>query len=182
MANYINNKKMYSVIKEYSKKVKDAEDSGEEKPQIPNYLGECFIQIANRLSRRPNFFNYTYKEEMISDGIENCIMAIDNFDCEKTNNPFAYFTQVIWYAFLRRIEKEKKQTYVKYKSFQEMNTLGLLTDTNDSDSDASYTVNVDDEYMYNLIETFEKKKKSTKKKTTAKKKKGVEVFYDEDKQ
>lgn len=179
MAKYIDNKKMYAVMQDYSRRVKEAEDSGDDKPIIPNYIGECFMLIANRLATKPNFSNYTYRDEMISDGIENCIMAVDNFDCDKTDNPFAYFTKIIWYAFLRRIEKEKKQTYIKYKSFQEFNNLGMLTNTNESGDDTSYSINVDDEYMHNLIETFEEKNFKKKKKTEEKKNKGVEAFYDD---
>lgn len=83
---------------------------------VPNYIGECFLKIANHLSRKPNFISYTFRDEMISDGIENCVMYFRNFDPEKSKNPFAYFTQIIYYAFLRRIMREKKQLYVKYKA------------------------------------------------------------------
>lgn len=179
MANYIDNKKMYAALCEYSSKRDEALRLGKRKPQIPNYIGECFLLISNRLATKPNFINYTYKEEMISDGIENCIMVVDNFDCDKFTNPFAYFTTIIYYAFLRRIEKEKKQTYIKYKSFQELNALGELTQSQDSDSDTGFTINVNDDYMNNLIDSFEKK--NEKKKSIKKKKKiGLEVFYDED--
>ena len=82
---------------------------------VTEYIGECFLKIANHLSYRPNFINYTYRDDMISDGIENCLQYMDNFDPEKSNNPFAYFTQIIYYAFIRRIQKEKKQQEVKQK-------------------------------------------------------------------
>lgn len=91
---------------------------GSEKPQIPNYVGECLILIANRLSSKPNFSNYTFKDEMVSDGIEDCIKYLDNFDPLKGTNPFAYFTQFIWNAFIRRIQKEKKQLYIKMKNLE----------------------------------------------------------------
>ena len=103
--------------------VKEAEEAGEEKPQVSNYIGECILKIANHLSYKPNFINYTYRDEMIADGIENCIMYFRNFDPDKSKNPFAYFTQIIYYAFLRRIMREKKQLYVKYKATQQF---GLL--------------------------------------------------------
>lgn len=179
MANYIDNKKMYQALCEYSKERDTALEAGRRKPQIPNYIGECFLLISNRLATKPNFINYTYKDEMISDGIENCIMVVDNFDCNKFTNPFAYFTTIIYYAFLRRIEKEKKQTYIKYKSFQELNALGELTESQGNDSDSGVTINVNDDYMNNLIDSFEKKneKKLLKKK---KKKVGLEVFYDDE--
>lgn len=176
MAHYVNNKKMYAALVEYKKNVEEAEKQGKEKPRIPNYIGECFLMIATRLGTKPNFSGYTYVEEMISDGIENCIIVIDNFNSEKYDNPFAYFTQIIWYAFLRRIEKEKKQTYIKYKSFQELNAMGDLVNSQDSEIEVTYTINVNDEYMNALIETFEK----TKAKKKEVKKKGLEKFIDQD--
>lgn len=119
-AHYVNNPDFLAAIKEYKSMVRDAEESGEPKPQIPNYIGECILKIANHLSYKPNFINYTYREEMISDGIENCLMYFDNFDPAKSSNPFAYFTQIIYYAFIRRIQKEKKQTLIKGKIIMEM--------------------------------------------------------------
>ena len=112
---YVDNKAFLAAIIERKELIKEAESEGEPKPQISNYLGECILKIANHLSYRPNFINYTYKEEMISDGIENSLQYIDNFDPEKSKNPFAYFTQIIHYAFLRRIQKEKKQLEIKTK-------------------------------------------------------------------
>lgn len=117
---YVNNPDFLAAIREYKQKVKEAVEAGREKPQVSNYIGECILKIANHLSYKPNFINYTYREEMISDGIENCIMYIDNFDSDKYTNPFAYFTQIIYYAFIRRIQKEKKQTLIKGKIIMEM--------------------------------------------------------------
>jgi hypothetical protein len=85
------------------------------KPRISNYLGECFLKIATHLSYKPNFVNYMFREDMICDGIENCVQYIHNFNPEKSSNPFAYFTQIIHYAFLRRIQKEKKQMEIRAK-------------------------------------------------------------------
>ena len=85
---------------------------GEEKPRVSNYIGDCFLKIANGLSHKPNFMNYTFKDDMVSDGIENCLQYIHNFNPDKSNNPFAYFTQIIYYAFIRRIQRENKQTHV----------------------------------------------------------------------
>jgi len=116
---YVNNPDFLKAIKEYKALVVESEQSGDPKPQVSNYIGECILKIANHLSYKPNFINYTYREEMISDGIENCLMYIDNFDPEKSNNPFAYFTQIIYYAFIRRIQKEKKQTLIKGKLIME---------------------------------------------------------------
>ena len=108
----------------YKDQFNQAKKDGSPPPQISEYLGECFMKIAQRLSYRPNFINYAFRDDMISDGIENCVQYIKNFDPEKSNNPFAYFTQIIYYAFIRRIQKEKKQLYVKYKTMDSFSTLG----------------------------------------------------------
>ena len=92
-----------------------ADKEGVRRPQIPNYIGECFYKIATHLSYKPNFVNYMFRDDMIGDGVENCVMYIANFNPEKSTNPFAYFTQVIYFAFLRRIAKEKKQLETKTK-------------------------------------------------------------------
>ena len=125
---YVNNKQLLEALIVYRSYVQKAKDVyikkyGEEppkgpwegKPPFPNYLGECFLKIATHLSYKPNFVNYMFREDMISDGIENCVQYIHNFDPEKSKNPFAYFTQIIHYAFLRRIQKEKKQLDIKTK-------------------------------------------------------------------
>ena len=126
---YVNNKELLEALIVYRAKVEASfmEINGREptkadrsqhwpgKPQITNYLGECFLKIATHLSYKPNFVNYMFRDDMISDGIENCVQYIHNFDPEKSKNPFAYFTQIIHYAFLRRIQKEKKQLEIKTK-------------------------------------------------------------------
>lgn len=112
---YVNNEQFLQAIIEYQKLCKEAEESGETKPQLTNYLGECVLKIATKLANRPNFINYSYKDDMILDGIENCIQYFHNFNPEKSKNPFAYFTSIIYYAFLRRIDKEKKQSYIRGK-------------------------------------------------------------------
>ena len=112
---YVNNKEFLAALIAYRESVQLAEQRGDPKPQITNYLGECFLKIATHLSFKPNFVNYIFKDDMISDGIENCVQYIHNFDPEKSQNPFAYFTQIIHYAFLRRIQKEKKQLEIKNK-------------------------------------------------------------------
>tara|TARA_X000000368_G_scaffold418092_1_gene416509 strand:+ start:2643 stop:3134 length:492 start_codon:yes stop_codon:yes gene_type:complete len=112
---YVNNKEFLAALIAYKSEVSDAEHLGKPKPRITNYLGECFLKIATHLSFKPNFVNYIFKDDMISDGIENCVQYIHNFNPEKSQNPFAYFTQIIHYAFLRRIQKEKKQLEIKNK-------------------------------------------------------------------
>jgi hypothetical protein len=129
---YVNNKELLEALIVYRTKVEDSYQKKygidlteqpkqerakrwEGKPQISNYLGDCFLKIATHLSYKPNFVNYMFRDDMISDGIENCVQYIHNFDPERSQNPFAYFTQIIHYAFLRRIQKEKKQLEIKNK-------------------------------------------------------------------
>lgn len=126
---YVNNKEFLQALIVYKEKVSKARElyfekngkyppnggNWDGKPRIPNYLGECFLKIATHLSYKPNFVNYMFRDDMISDGIENSVQYIHNFDPLKSSNPFAYFTQIIHYAFLRRIQKEKKQLEIKTK-------------------------------------------------------------------
>jgi len=112
---YVNNKEFLYAIVAYKQDIKDAEEAGKPRPVIPRYIGECFLKIATHLSYKPNFVNYMFKDDMVCDGIENCVQYINNFNPEKSTNPFAYFTQIIHYAFLRRIQKEKKQLEIRQK-------------------------------------------------------------------
>tara|TARA_B100002019_G_scaffold181713_1_gene156862 strand:- start:382 stop:861 length:480 start_codon:yes stop_codon:yes gene_type:complete len=112
---YVNNKELLEAMTAYKERVIYAKEHGKPKPRVSNYVGDCFLKIATHLSYKPNFVNYPFREDMICDGIENCLQYIDNFDPEKSSNPFAYFTQIIYYAFLRRIQKEKKQLEIKQK-------------------------------------------------------------------
>ena len=150
-------------MKEYKKKCVEAEEAGDSKPRVTNYIGECFLKIANGLSYRPNFINYTYRQEMISDGIENCLQYLNNFNPATSNNPFAYFTQIIYYAFIRRIQKEKKQTTIKQRMIQEANYDDMaLQPGEDRDFKNQFT-----EFLKKNMPTEE----PVKKKTVAKKKK-----------
>ena len=117
-AHYVDNKKFLQAMIEHRDKCRIAEEKGKKKPDVSNYIGECFLKIANHLSYRPNFINYTFRDDMISDGIENCLQYMSNFNPDKSTNPFAYFTQIIYYAFIRIIQKEKKQMEVKKKMIQ----------------------------------------------------------------
>ena len=112
---YVNNKEFLAALIAYREDREIAEAKGLPRPVIPRYIGECFLKIATHLSFKPNFVNYMFKDDMVSDGIENCVQYIHNFNPEKSQNPFAYFTQIIHYAFLRRIQKEKKQLEIKTK-------------------------------------------------------------------
>jgi len=177
---YVDNQKFLEEMIVYKGKCKDAKSREEPEPQISEYVGECFMKIANRLSFRPNFINYAFREDMISDGIENCVQYIRNFDPEKSRNPFAYFTQIIYFAFIRRIQKEKKQLYIKYKT---MDTFGDLADNvevmkHDKGHYDYNTLSVDQKAnMYDFIKNFEdaKKAKGVAKKPT--KTTNLEYFF-----
>ena len=123
-SHYIDNAKFLQEIVAYKKAVKTAANEEKPKPRVSNYIGQCFLDIAKNLAKKPNFANYAFKDEMIGDGIENCIQYVENFDPKKSSNPFAFFTQIIFYAFLRRIQREKKQLYVKMRCFEENDPTG----------------------------------------------------------
>lgn len=135
MAHYVNNADLLKALIEYRTKKADAEADGKPKPLLGNYIGECILKIATNLSYKHNFINYSYRDDMILDGVENCIQYIDNFNPEKSKNPFAYFTQIIYYAFLRRIAKEKKQSYIKGKLIQEIPFDMFETQEHDDDKE-----------------------------------------------
>jgi len=130
---YVNNKEFLAALIEYKKNVALAVEKGEPKPRITNYLGECFLKIATHLSYKTNFINYIFIDDMISDGIENCVQYIHNFNPEKSQNPFAYFTQIIHYAFLRRIQREKRQLEIKNKILERTGFDEVFVDDNTID-------------------------------------------------
>ena len=168
---YVNNKEFLAAMIEWKDRVAEAENKGKTPPPVTNYIGECFLKIANHLSYRPNFINYTYRDDMISDGIENCLQYMSNFNPEKSNNPFAYFTQIIYYAFLRRIAKEKKHLYTKYKLTDEMNVTGQTSDKQEHEDGKNFDTSVkysewSKEYVSTFIEEFETKQKLKRNKNT----------------
>ena len=118
---YVNNKEFSLAVVDYCKNLQEAKENNVENlPLVPNYIASCFLKIAEGLSHKSNFIRYTYREEMVMDAVENCLKAIENYNIDaatRSGNPnaFAYFTQISWYAFLRRIAKEKKQQDVKLK-------------------------------------------------------------------
>ena len=168
---YVDNEKFLVVMSDYREEYLQAKDNDTELPVIPDYAGECFLKIAERLSHRPNFINYAFREEMVSDGIENSVMYASNFNPEKSTNPFAYFTQIIYYAFLRRIEKEKKQLYIKYKTMEEHSSLEDHVDMGEMSSEDSRSVSSGASPLtadkrvsiQEFIHAFEEKKRKKKK-------------------
>jgi DNA-directed RNA polymerase specialized sigma24 family protein len=192
--NYIDNTKMFNEMCEYLKQVKQYQkviknikfgDAEPSKPKVSEYIGTCIMMIAQRLATKPNFANYTHREEMVSDGIENCLTYIDNFDPDKSKNPFAYFTQIIYYAFIRRIQREKKQTFIKMKLVEKMDSKGhirrMLNDENNPERE-SRSANAYADF-FNLSDTdvtfFEKKteQKLSKKKARKTRKSHLDDFF-----
>jgi len=146
---YVDNIRLYDEMVEYKKMVKLHKNGEIDKPIVSDYICESIMRISDRLSYRPNFINYTYRDEMVSDGVENCLLYINNFDPSKSKNPFSYFTQIIYFAFIRRIQKEKKQLYVKYKSIYNSNVFD-----NDDMRDADIN-SIKDSYLGFVMENRE---------------------------
>ena len=170
---YINNADFLKALTEYQELCDIAKKENKTEPPIPNYVGECFLKIAEHLSRKPNFISYSYRDEMIADGIENCLMYFRNFDSSKSCNPLAYFTQIIYYAFLRRIMKEKKQLYVKYKATEQFGIIDEFEMFEDADGNMRQFELYDN--ISEFIHTFEENKKKKKEAKV----KGLEKFMDE---
>jgi hypothetical protein len=175
---YINNQDFLKALVDYKTRCLEAEAADKPKPKIPNYIGECWMKIAEGLSHKPNFINYTYRDEMVSDGIENCLMYFENFDPTKSSNPFAYFTQIIYFAFLRRIQKEKKQLYVKYKATEMYGILDEFEMLEGEDGSTRQFELYDN--IAEFIGNYEDSNKAKKaEKDAAKKPKGLEKFIEE---
>lgn len=130
---YVNNKDFLEALIQYRERVRRAKEQDLPQPRITNYLGDCFLKIATHLAYKPNFVNYSYRDEMISDAVENAVQSILSFDPEKSSNPFAYFTQITHYAFLRRIAKEKRQLEIKDKILERKCFDQVFCDSNDLD-------------------------------------------------
>ena len=167
---YVNNKEFLAAMVEYTKNVNKAKRNKQPKPPVTDYIGSCFLKIANHLSYRPNFINYTFRDDMISDGIENCLQYLDNFNPRKSNNPFAYFTQIIYYAFIRRIQKEKKQVTIKNRLITESNYDDMtLQPGEDREFKNQFTEflkkNMSVDEQQKIADDLAKKKKKRKKKT-----------------
>lgn len=165
-AHYVDNKKFLAALIEYRKTIDDAHAQGKETPRVPNYIGECFIKIATHLSYKSNFINYTFRDDMISDGIENCLTAATKFDPTKSQNPFAYYTQIIYFAFLRRIAKEKKHQATKYKIIENLDLDSIIQNADDSEAGRALV-----DYLKKQLDTVDPEKRETPAQTKARKKK-----------
>jgi len=176
---YVDNERFLNEIVEYKKKIAEAKELGLEKPRISEYIGKCIYLIAENLSHKPRFMNYSFRDELVSDAIENCFLYFDNFNPDISKNPFAYFTQIIYYAFHRRISKEEKNRYIIYKKFQES-----VLDT----SDAALMIDSDDNHlisstMYDNLNEFIKKfegREAEKKEKRKAAKEGLDKFFGEE--
>lgn len=186
--NYVDNTTLLNIMIEYKNKVNYAKEHNLNKPPIPELVGSAILQIANGLASKSNFSGYSWKEEMISDGIENVIKYIDNFEPIKEyntetgkpiyNNPFAYFTQIIWFSFIRRIKNEKIQQYIKHKNLYNLLTEYSLDEQNNVTTTGTGKILKDIEWndsSFDIIDQFEK---SIIKKKKITKKKGVEKYLD----
>ena len=168
-AHYVDNALFLEAMIEYKKQWQTSKDNEEELPIISEYLGSVFLKIAQRLSFRPNFINYAFKNDMISDGIENCLHYIHNFNPDKSSNPFAYFTQIIYYAFIRRIQKEKKHLYIKYKSMQNYEISPEYVEYMNYDEDFKTVTDFKNSDFRVVVDEFVDNFEKSKKKKAAKK-------------
>ena len=175
---YVNNEQFSKAVVAYVRSANEDLAAGKTKPIVTDYIAECFLKISEGLSRKANFVSYTYREEMVMDAVENCLKAIENYNLEtatRTGNPnaFAYFTQVAWYAFLRRIEKEKKQYDIKIKYFSEMGVELLLAEENEEAVHQTQALVDDLRYRIDLVKSndrmireYAKERKLRRKKST----------------
>lgn len=155
--NYVNNPDFLQALKNYKNICDLATKDGKELPRIPNYIGECIYEISKRIATRKNFSGYPFIQDMIMDGVETCFRYIDRFNTEKYDNPFAFFSTVIWRAFLQRIAKEKKELYIKYKHSMMIHGGGGAFESDSYSGMGISNYNLDAEYMNNYIQEYEDK-------------------------
>ena len=174
---FVDNAKFYEVLVDYKNKCQQAKELGQETPIIPDYLGKTIIDIATNLASRYNFANYTFRDEMVSDGIERAVYALHKFNPDIGKNPFAYFTQIIYFAFVVRIKNEKKHSYIKHKALESLSMQSML------DTNGDVIIDVDLDKSAELVAKFESDISEEKKVVVSKKKKSstdVESFFEED--
>lgn len=182
---YVNNKEFSQAVVAYVEQVNEAEAAGEPIPIVPDYIAECFLKIAEGLSHKSNFIRYTYREEMVMDAVENCLKAITNYNIDAatrtgTPNAFAYFTQISYYAFLRRLAKEKRQQDIRFKYIEDAGIEEFLLETGDIAIDSQNRAFVDTlrdriEQVHNrdeLLKGYKTKEKEQEKRNP----KGIELF------
>jgi len=153
---YVDNAKFLQALLDYKKSCDDAIAAGNEKPILPNYIGDCFIKIANHLAYKANFINYSFRDDMVSDAIENCLVAAEKFDPTKSANPFAYYTQITYYAFIRRIQKEKKQQATKYKLLENIDINEIITQEGDTNEFSNQFL----DYVKKQLDTIDPERRS----------------------
>ena len=157
-AHYIDNKQFYAAMKEWKESWDLAVEKGEPTPRVTEYIGECFVKISNHLAYKANFVNYTFRDEMVLDGIENCLRYADRFNPEKSKNPFAYFTQITYFSFIRRIKKEAKQTETRLRYLQSVDLQRLLEDIESDSGNYEYLNWVQDQLDISMKEKEDMKK------------------------
>jgi len=168
-SHYVDNKKFLAALIDYKTSIDAAKEKNEQIPQVPRYIGECFIKIATHLSYKSNFINYTFKDDMVSDGIENCLTAATKFDPAKSSNPFAYYTQIIYFAFIRRIQKEKKHQATKYKIIENLDLDSIIQNSDDSESSRQLV-----DYLKKQLDNIDPERRETPSETKTRKKKLIE--------
>lgn len=180
---YVNNRDFSLSVVEYVKSVKQAKEDCTEIPVVTDYIASCFLKIAEGLSHKSNFIRYTYREEMVMDAVENCLKAIHNYNIEaatRTGNPnaFAYFTQICYYAFLRRIAKEKKQQDIKFKWIEKAGVDEFISAMGDEDTSSLDSFDFIDELRSRIdrVKEADRELKEFAKKEKIKEKSGIELF------
>ena len=163
---YVDNDKFFLEIKKWKQRVIDAREVDDPDPPSTEYMGECFLKISENLAWRPNFINYTFRDDLVSDGIENCLLYAHNFNPEKSKNPFSYFTQIIHHSYIRRITKEKKQMHIKYRIIEEERLKEQLESTTEDSTNHSlakqYKKYIDSHDKYAVNPQPKKTKKKSK--------------------
>jgi len=167
---YVDNEKFFAEIKKWKQRVIDAREVDEKDPPSTEYMGECFLKICEHLAMRPNFINYTFRDDLVSDGIENCLLYAHNFNPEKSKNPFSYFTQIIHHAYVRRIVKERKLMHIKYLYVERSGILQQLS------IDGEDNKKISNQYV-EYLHTHEKYAENPHKKKPKKPKNNLELYF-----
>lgn len=155
---YVSNADLYEEFVKWHEKIKEANEKGLPEPPIPNTIGLAFLQIATNLVKKHNWLgNQKWHEEMVGNAIEDSVRYARTFDINRTKNPFSFFTQTCYYAFLRTIYKEKRNDYVKHKSM--LNAIMSNSEHMEQlDDDIEIeTLDYNQENIEKFIQDFEKK-------------------------